>query len=599
MCISRSFSVGLGVSVVLLMALTVGAAPVGTSFTYQGKLTDTSVPANGVYDFEFALYDDASAGSQVGTTIAMEDVPVANGIFVVALDFGSGAFTGDARWLEIGVRPGAETGAFTTLTSRQELTPTPNAIHAEDATTVGGLSCADGQVPKWSSGVWSCAADIDTDTNSGGTVTNVATGAGLTGGPVTTTGTISVADGGITSAKIATGAVGLAQINTSQVQARVSTSCPAGQYLKGISADGTVLCQSLFGTTMTTVDAPANTVGFDASMAIGADGFPVISYWDVTAGALKVAKCGNAACSGGNCATTVDDPANSVGLYSSIAIGADRFPIISYHDETGTALKVAKCGDQLCIGPTTITTLDDDMGWLTSIAIGADGRPVISYFGSAGALKVAKCSNAACTATSSITVVDSPGVVAGQRPAMAIGTDGFPVISYHHVSQMALRVAKCGSAACTSGNTITTVDLPWVGLYSSIAIGADGLPIISNVDYVNNLLKAVKCGNAACSSGNTITTVGSLVNASWDTSIAIGTDGLPIIAYTDTQAWSLKVAKCGNAACTGSSLITTVDSSSIVYQRPSIAIGADSLPVVSYCCANTLKVAKCGTRTCQ
>jgi hypothetical protein len=46
----------------------------------------------------------------------------------VKLDFGSGAFNGDARWLEIGVRPGASTGAYTTLDSRQELTPAPYAL---------------------------------------------------------------------------------------------------------------------------------------------------------------------------------------------------------------------------------------------------------------------------------------------------------------------------------------------------------------------------------------------------------------------------------------------------------------------------------------
>jgi hypothetical protein len=54
------------------------------------------------------------------------------------------------------------------------------------------------------------------DTNSGGTVTSLATGAGLTGGPVTTSGTMSVATDGITASMIAPGAVGLSQIDTSQ-----------------------------------------------------------------------------------------------------------------------------------------------------------------------------------------------------------------------------------------------------------------------------------------------------------------------------------------------------------------------------------------------
>jgi hypothetical protein len=31
------------------------AAPLGTAFTYQGRLADASNPANGVFDFKFAI----------------------------------------------------------------------------------------------------------------------------------------------------------------------------------------------------------------------------------------------------------------------------------------------------------------------------------------------------------------------------------------------------------------------------------------------------------------------------------------------------------------------------------------------------------------
>ncbi|MBI5527561.1 MAG: hypothetical protein HY897_14610 [Deltaproteobacteria bacterium] len=51
-------------------------------------------------------------------------------------------------------------------------------------------TCAAGDVLKWDGAVWTCAGD--SDTNSGGTVTSVATGVGLTGGPITMTGTISL-----------------------------------------------------------------------------------------------------------------------------------------------------------------------------------------------------------------------------------------------------------------------------------------------------------------------------------------------------------------------------------------------------------------------
>ena len=71
-------------------------------------------------------------------------------------------------------------------------------------------------------------------------------------------------------------------------------------------------------------------MGEYTSIAIGADGLPVISYRDSTAAALKVAQCGNAACTAGNVITTVDDPVNLVGSLTRIAIGIDGLPVISY-----------------------------------------------------------------------------------------------------------------------------------------------------------------------------------------------------------------------------------------------------------------------------
>lgn len=53
---------------------------------------------------------------------------VTNGLFTTQLDFGASAFTGDARYLEVRVRPGSSTGAYTTLSPRQQLTATPYAL---------------------------------------------------------------------------------------------------------------------------------------------------------------------------------------------------------------------------------------------------------------------------------------------------------------------------------------------------------------------------------------------------------------------------------------------------------------------------------------
>ena len=95
----------------------------GTSFTYQGRLTEAGAPATGSYDLQFQLFDALTGGAQVGSAVTAISTTVTAGVFTVSLDFGAGAFAGSARWLEVGVRPGGASGAFTILTPRQALTP--------------------------------------------------------------------------------------------------------------------------------------------------------------------------------------------------------------------------------------------------------------------------------------------------------------------------------------------------------------------------------------------------------------------------------------------------------------------------------------------
>jgi hypothetical protein len=107
----------------------------GTAFTYQGRLNASGVAANGSYDLQFTVYDSSGAANVVAGPLTGSGVAVSNGLFTVTLDFGTGVFTGPARWLQIAVRTnGAVT--FTNLSPRQALTPSPYAIHAGTASNV-------------------------------------------------------------------------------------------------------------------------------------------------------------------------------------------------------------------------------------------------------------------------------------------------------------------------------------------------------------------------------------------------------------------------------------------------------------------------------
>jgi hypothetical protein len=126
----------------LLIVMLAGLARAqGTAFTYQGRLTDGSNPADGMYDMQLKIFDNPAVGfgTQVGPTITLSTVQVENGVFTVLLNFGAGVFTGPTRFLEIGVRPTGSPAPYTILDPRQAITTTPYALRAS---TAGGADTA-------------------------------------------------------------------------------------------------------------------------------------------------------------------------------------------------------------------------------------------------------------------------------------------------------------------------------------------------------------------------------------------------------------------------------------------------------------------------
>ena len=86
--------------------------------------------------------------------------------------------------------------------------------------------------------------------------------------------------------------------------------------------------------------------GFHAAMTIDARGFPLIAYFSDTAGALKVASCGDHGCQGVGHIVTLDDD-GAVGWHVAIGVGAGGLPTLAYYDLDRGDLKVARCGDAL------------------------------------------------------------------------------------------------------------------------------------------------------------------------------------------------------------------------------------------------------------
>lgn len=246
-------------------------------------------------------------------------------------------------------------------------------------------------------------------------------------------------------------------------------------------------------------------VGQFASVTIGSDGMPLISYYDATNGNLKVAHCYEFRCNGAVVSTL--DSTGDVGQYTSIATGTDGLGIISYYDKTHGDLRAAHCSNVDC-STATITTLDStgDVGYNTAIAIDGVGMPVISYSDSTGDLRVAKC-DATCSSlvatgaayapdgtsarTSSILVSGSP-----MANSLGISGDGWPLMLYAD-GQNGLMLFHWIDYHLSEG-VIYQLDTGDAGKYSSTTVGGDGLPFVAYYAPIGGDLKVIHCSTNNC-----------------------------------------------------------------------------------------------------
>ena len=354
------------------------------------------------------------------------------------------------------------------------------------------------------------------------------------------------------------------------------------------------------GNAVTTLDNSA-TVGQYASATIGSDGLPLVTYYSAAGGAqgVWIAHCSDPACTSAT-HERVSSSGDDFGPFTSVAIGADGLPLISFYDVTNEALDVLHCDKLDCSTYGTRTTLDTinpgQAGVYTSIAIGADGLGLISYGAVNGVvflLKVAHCSNAACTSATKA-ILASPG---GAYTSTTIGSDGLGLISYQNTDFGNLMTAHCNDVSCATAST-STIATGNVGNYTSITTGSDGLGLISHYDETIGKLRVAHCSDIACSTATDIG-LGVVGNQGQHTSITVGADGLPLVSFYDVTDHTLLIRRCLDLSCSLSTPLI-LDDAGDVGQYSSITIGTDGKPLVSYYDATNghLKVMHCGSATC-
>jgi hypothetical protein len=628
------------------------AQPLGTAITYQGLLRDGGTPATGLYDLQACLFDTPAGPAALVCAADADDVPVEEGVFTVALDFGA-AFAGQQRFLELRVRPGASTGAYTVLLPRQQLRPAPEALRASVASAA-----------PWSglSGVPSGFADgIDND--SGGSVTTIGTGAGLTGGPITGSGTVAIANGGVSTAmiapgavgssqianagvgpgqiatnavdsakiadgsvaaadiavnavgaaqlannavdtaalidasvtgpKIAAGAVGSTQINNAQVQARIAGSCPPDTYISGINADGSVACM-IPPVTIRRILPIEDAEVSGTDLALRADQRPVLAYREDAGKRLALFDCADQTCSSGSARTL--DPTTTTGSRNRIVLRADGRPVIAYYDATAGDLKFYDCADAACTNGTARTLQTaGDVGSDVSIALRADGRPVLAYYAAgSGNLGFYDCANPACNSGLGRTLEFTDDV--GRSTDIAVRPSGNPIISHYDDTNKRLKIFACSAPDCSAGTAAAAGGTVSHGLHNALALRSTGRPVLAYHQFPPGSVRVANCGNDDCSTWTSA--VYGANNVGYGVALAIGPGDQPRVAFE--EALALNFLACQNPNCTSSSP-QVLDAIGQVGTYPAMAIRADGRPVIAHADRSYGKVLIliCGNETCQ
>ncbi|MDP3723287.1 MAG: hypothetical protein Q8R91_07315 [Candidatus Omnitrophota bacterium] len=365
--------------------------------------------------------------------------------------------------------------------------------------------------------------------------------------------------------------------------------------------------------TCATVDAPVNGVGTLTSLAFDPSGKAWVSYQDNATSALKLARyvgSGGTGCTGTTAwtCTTVDDPANVVGEYSSLVFDAAGNAWVSYQDATATTLKVARIsrGGEIQISPglaaagsdavneshADMTSATDTVGRDDADCIGGGTWNNGKWFESteASGLTMPK-GNATAQCTELAVTIDTAQATAGttyrviaaakdnwrtdKGPWRGPGTiSQFPTLAIE--SSTTTRIAKDNTPKfpdCTdTAWGCTTVDNPAndVGSSTALAVDPSGNAWVSYYDGTALSLKVARyvgSGGTGCGGGTTAwtcTTVDDPANDVGDhTSLAFDPSGNAWVSYLDSVAGSLKLARyvgSGGTGCTsGAWTCTTVD----------------------------------------
>jgi hypothetical protein len=221
-------------------------------------------------------------------------------------------------------------------------------------------------------------------------------------------------------------------------------------------------------------------------------------------GTLGFSQCFDVDCGGSGTSPFVDYAASD--QIASVAVGSDGTAYVVY--DNGNAqdgpqgIGLATCTGGGCSTSTLVTGISVSDQTAAAIAIGSDGNPVVAY------VDVQQSNDGNFTylgssghyyANGTDTVVTSDASLAD----ITIGPDGFARMYFETSTTPDAVFVGCNDVYCRSA-TLNTIAVPGGSFFGSIAVAADGLPRVE-IDTGSYLASTyyVACTAADCSTYDT------------------------------------------------------------------------------------------------
>jgi hypothetical protein len=320
--------------------------------------------------------------------------------------------------------------------------------------------------------------------------------------------------------------------------------------------------------------------GFSPALAIGGDGKGLVVY--NTGGSVKVAHCTNVACT----SVTTASVGQGIGAPPELTIGADGKGLAAWVN--GTVLYTSHCNNAAC----TAKTVFSHQGAAqvaygpTDAATGGDGFAVVTFIDTAtGSHRLMHCKDAACSSPDFTTIGPVGFTEYSTEAAVTTTATGNPLVAYIDEAQdPGLHVVTCTTPACTGRRSIHKIANQVYPNGIDIVRGLDGLPLV--VYSVFPTWRTAHCSTATCSS-STSSTLSDGALAFDNPSAALDGTGEPMIAYGRQGASgspALRLAHCLTSLCDQpmSFNLTSVPELDELMVDPSLALGSDGRPVVAF-----------------